>query len=379
MNQSKYSTNDIPKVTLHEHLEGTVSVNLARKLARKYQVDLKDLLFHPNCRSRNYYYDKSDFNAFLHAYDKISGLVRSNADYYYVTYNFLEECAKSNAVYAELIVSPSHMAEVDGKIDEKQYIERMISVEMAINEAKQHLDIDANLIATGVRNIGVANTNKISELIANYPSSKLKGFGMAGNEKENNYKMFASGFKNAKNAGLGLSLHAGEICGAENIWDAILYGADRIGHGITSVHDEKLIKYLADNKVLLEVCPTSNAVLVPEINADYSNHPLRTIYENGVKISLNTDDAALVHTTLENEYQVAADKFDFSRAELLDVSLCAIESSFADKNMKKELIGKIYDHITSDDKKEFKELAKQTKNDILSKRLLDRALGKIYE
>ncbi len=352
----------VPKASLHEHLEGSASSSFVSKVI-----------------GENNKYDKSDFNDFLQTYDKVATALEENpALYERLISEFLKENAENNVVYTEVIISPEHMAMKEGSFDAKTYKERLEAMYYAIKEIKNHYDIEIRFIATGVRNKGIENVNKIAEIVKKHPHPLVTGFGIAGNENDGSYKQYASGFKAAQNLGLGLSLHAGELGSVDNIWQALQMEPNRIGHGIASIKSAQLVIHLAKNKVLLELCPTSNVLLAPEMESSYSNHPLGVLYDNGVRISLNADNAGLFDTSIAKEYGVAKDRFGFSRIELLDITLCAIEAAFVDKKTKRRLIEQIDSQITKEDLNGFKLNSKRAFNHILQQRLKDRA-GKVYE
>ncbi|MBR1778744.1 MAG: adenosine deaminase [Alphaproteobacteria bacterium] len=383
---SKVNTAALPKVTLHEHIEGTVTPEMAAKLAQRHHVKLPDDFVmaegqydkndFPNGR---YAYDESDFGAFINTYDSVADMMRTPQDYYDVTKDYLSKNAAEGGVYAELILSPAHMAmEVNEKTGKSElsaprYRAMMEAISKAAQEVKEETGLETRFIATGVRNMGAENVKQVAEFIRDNPHPLVTGFGIAGNERAGEFDDFADALGIAKAAGLKLALHAGEIRGPESIKDAIRLGASRIGHGVSAPQDPAVMKDLAEKNIMVEVCPTSNRILVTDLKGDLDNHPARVLYDAGIRISLNPDDAGIFGTQTGKEHRISAEKFNFTKAEMLDITLCAIENSFADVKTRKQVKENVYKQMTAEDRQELKDLASNAKNPILKQRLETRA------
>ena len=375
-------TTSLPKVTLHEHIEGTVTPEMAVKLAHRHQVNLPDNFImregqydkqdFPNGR---YAYDESDFWAFINTYDSVADMMRTPQDYYDVTKDYLSKNAAEGGVYVEMILSPAHMAmEVNpetgkSELSAPRYNAMMNAISKAAKEVKEETGLETRFIATGVRNLGAENVKQVAEFIRDNPHSLVTGFGIAGNERAGEFDDFADALAIAKGAGLKLALHAGEIRGPESIKDAVRLGASRIGHGVSAPQDPEVMKDLAEKNVMVEVCPTSNRILVTDLKGDLDNHPARKLYDAGIRISLNPDDAGIFGTHTGKEHRISAEKFGFTKAEMLDITLCGIECSFADVKTRKQIKENVYKKMSEEDRKEMQELASKAKNPILKQRL----------
>lgn len=383
----KYNTAEMPKATLHEHIEGTVTPEMAAKLAQRHNVSLPDNFVmkdgeydkadFPNGR---YAYDESDFWAFINTYDTVADMMRTPEDYYDVTKDYLSKNAADGGIYAELIVSPMHMAtEVNpetgkAELSAPRYAAMLEAMTNAAEEVKESTGLETRFIATGVRNLGAENVTEVAKFVRDNPHPLVTGFGIAGNERAGKFDDFAEALSIAKGAGLKLALHAGEICGPESIRDAVRLGASRVGHGVSAVQDPALMKELAEKNIMVEVCPTSNRILVGELKGDLANHPARKLYDAGIKISLNPDDGGIFGTQTGKEHRISAKEFGFTKAEMYDITLCALDCSFADVKTRKQLKENVYKRMTAEDRKEMAEQAEKAQNPILKKRLETRAV-----
>jgi adenosine deaminase len=181
---------------------------------------------------------------------------------------------------------------------------------------------------------------KVARLMVDNPHPYVVGFGMGGNESMYTMSDFAPAYNIVSEAGYASTVHAGEICGPESVWDAInSLPISRIGHGVRSVEDDKLLVELFNRNIALEVCPGSNLAL--NVYPDWENHPLKHILESGISVSLNSDDPPFFNTSVGKEYQNAASFFDLSAEKLYEISAMAIEASFVDDQTKDKLIAKI--------------------------------------
>ena len=385
LSPSQYSLlQTLPKVVLHKHIEGSVAPSLALKLAEKYQVRLpQDFLYHegeydpqdfPNGRYR---YDESDFREFVKTYDTVAALVRDAEDYYWVTKDYLERNVKQGLIYCEFITSAYHMCtsvDTEGKVrwSAQRYAEIMQGIEKAIAEIKNEYGVETRLHACGVRHLPFADMLASAEFIAEYPRKSVTGFNIAGNEKAGKFTDFNQLHQLVAEIPLPKSYHAGEICGSESVREAIKCGAVRIGHGIASIQDPDLIRELIERQITLEVSPSSNRILVPELQSSLRNHPLRKLYDSGVRVCINTDDAGLFGTDIGKEYRIAVQEFAFCRVELLVITLCALECAFVEASVKDHLIQRVYQQFTAEDWEKLADLSKNCPNPVLKVRLQQR-------
>jgi adenosine deaminase len=321
-------TSHLKKVELHCHLEGAAPPSLTQSQARKYGVDTSSFL-----RDGIYLWD--DFAEFLVAYDKVSEVYRTEEDYALLTETYLDELAEIGTIYSELIVSPDHGDRIGLGAD--AYIS---GVSAGIRAAKAKSGIEARLIVTGERHFGPERVIKAAEYAAKSDNPLITGFNMAGEERMGRVADYARAFDIAREAGLGITIHAGEICGAFSVADAIdLVKPSRVGHGVRAIEDADLVRRLADLGTVLEVCPGSNIAL--GVFADFASHPLRVLKEAGVRVTINSDDPPFFHTSLGREYDLASSAFGFSEVEINDMTRTAIEAAFVDDATRQALLAKI--------------------------------------
>lgn len=377
---------DLPKVVLHEHLEGSIAPSLALKLAEKYQVRLPlNFLYQQGEYDEQdfpygrYCYDESDFREFVKTYDIVAALVRDAEDYYWVAKDYLMRNAKQGMVYCEFITSAYHMCADVGQNGEtiwssERYHTIMSAIEQAMAEVRAEFGVETRLHACGVRHLPFVDMLGSAKFIADNPRDSITGFNIAGNERSGEFEDFAELHQLVANIPLPKSYHAGEICTADSVRKAIKCGAIRIGHGIASIEDPDLIKQLIERQITLEISLSSNRILVPKLYSSLQHHPLRQLYDIGVRVCLNTDDAGLFGTDIGKEYRLAAQKFGFCRVELLDMTLCALECAFVDDTTRMGLIQRVYQQFCPDDWQQLSDLVTACPNPDLKQRLQQRLL-----
>lgn len=242
----------IPKAELHVHLEGTATPELVRRMARRNAIALPDGLFRPDGT-----FAWSGFLDFLRAYDAAAGTIRTARDYRDITYEYLAACAAEGAVYVELIASLDHGRKVG--LDDAEHL---AGIAQGIDDAYADHGIVGRIISSIVRNFGVADCEDVARRTVALAHPYVVGFNMAGDEAGFPAGDYTRAFAIAAGAGLGCSVHAGEHAGPESIRAALaLPGVVRISHGVRAIEDQALVAELAERRIALEICPTSNVAL----------------------------------------------------------------------------------------------------------------------
>jgi adenosine deaminase/aminodeoxyfutalosine deaminase len=181
-------------------------------------------------------------------------------------------------------------------------------------------------IFDAVRQFGEPAARAVAELAVQYKGPSVVGFGIGGDERKAGPEMFRDVYAYAADNGLRLTVHAGETVGPDSIWGALNLRAERIGHGLTARQDPELVEELATRQVPIEICITSN--LRTGCCAKLGDHPVRNYFDQGIMITLNTDDPAMFHTSMAQEYQIAQQAFGFNDEHLREVARNSFEAAF---------------------------------------------------
>lgn len=313
----------IPKAELHCHLEGSVPPALARELAVRNGLDLPHGLF-----GVNGHYAWTDFLSFLDSYDRVCGVLRKPRDFGDILYSYLQRSAAEGAVYVEMFCSPERPKALG--IPYATWLGALVD---AVDRAKRDFGIEARLIAICIRHLGPDRALALAQQVVAEPHPYVVALGMGGDESKFTPADFAPAYRLAHENGLGCTIHAGEVRGPESVWAAISdLPVTRIGHGVRSSEDPKLLEELVRRGTALEVCPGSNVAL--GLYPDRGAHPLHRLIEAGVRVTLSSDDPPFFHTSLGAEY----DNAGLDAAALRRITRTAIEVSFAEESLKAKLL-----------------------------------------
>jgi adenosine deaminase len=316
----------ISKAELHCHLEGSIPPFLARELAARNDLPLPDGLFGPDDS-----YVWRDFLSFLGAYDRVCGVLKKPRDFGDVIYSYLARAAAQGAIYVEMFCSPERPRSLG-----MTYADWLAALADGIDRAQQEFGIVGRITIICIRHLGPERALAMVQRMVAEPHPYVVGFGMGGDEAKYEPADFRPAYALARDEGYGCTVHAGEVRGPESVWSAIRdLPVTRIGHGVRSAEDPKLLEELARRGTVLEVCPGSNIAL--GIYTDRAAHPLHRLIEAGVRVTLGSDDPPFFHTSLEAEYEDAG----LDAATLRAITRTAIDASFADNTTKASLLAKI--------------------------------------
>ncbi len=262
-------------------------------------------------------YRCGDFAGFIEAFKWAVSFLRSPDDYALAARRLFADLATQNVRYAEVTLAAGVV--LWKGLD-------FAAVYEAVAREAARAPMPVWLVLDSVRHFGVEQAWQVARLAAERVGDRVVAFGIGGDEARGPAEWFGEVFAFCREQGLKLVPHAGENTSAEAVWAALRMGADRIGHGIRAIEDPALVVHLAERRVPLEISITSNVITgaVP----DMGSHPLRRLYEAGVPVILNTDDPAMFHTTLNEEYVLAAERFGFTDSELTRLAEESLQHGF---------------------------------------------------
>jgi adenosine deaminase len=316
------------KAELHCHIEGAAAPELVVAQAKKYGKDVS-----PYIRDGSFVWH--DFTSFLAAYDFSSDLFRTEEDYARLSEYYLSSLARDGAIYSEFFISPDHA--IKAGLSAQAYTDALGE---GILRAKAKTGIEGRRIVTGVRHVGVEAVEQAARFAVRCGNKLVTGFGLAGDERIGEFEDFVRAFEIAREAGLGITVHAGELTGWQTVEAALDHiKPSRIGHGVRAIENLDLVKRIADEGVVLECCPGSNVAL--SVFPSFAEHPFPALKKAGCKVTLNSDDPPYFWTSLKREYDMAAEHFGMGERELLDVTRTAIEAAFVDRKTKQALLAKL--------------------------------------
>ena len=315
----------LPKAELHLHLEGSVQPETLVELSRRHDEQPLDVA----AVEKLYRYE--DFSGFLQAFKAVTDRLRTPDDYELITYKLLEQLARENVLHAEITFSAGVVLWRQMDIDA---IFR--GMERGRARGERDFGVSALWIWDAIRQFGAEPAMKVVEAAARNGAT---GFGIGGDERKGPPEMFRDVYTEAKRRGLRLTAHAGETAGPESIWGALNLGAERIGHGMNAVVDAELMHVLAERQVPVEVCVTSN--LRTGCCRSVREHPVRKMFDEGLMVTISSDDPAMFETSVAREYALLQSEFGFTDDELRELVRNSFESSFLPAEKKVGLLDRV--------------------------------------
>lgn len=332
MNKSEFYKffKDIPKAELHIHIEAVMSRETIKKLyLKKNGVEFSD-------SEIKKLFSYSDLNGFIAAFLHVQDLFTEVSDFDLIFEDLKNYLLRNGVVHCEAFFAPSAFIKKGFN-----YAEMTKNFEKNLKKIKEETGITVWLLGDVSRTFGLENAENNYKMFKAHPFEGFIGIGLGGAEQKGPSKEFGPVFEKAIADKYHAVAHAGEDVGPESIWDALrICHAERIGHGITSVQDPELVKYVRDNKIPIEVCPTSN-VFTKKYVKKMAEHPVREMFDKGIPVTIATDDPIFFGAELLDEYWNLYSKLHFSKKDMKQIVINSFDDSFLPNDKKESFKAKV--------------------------------------
>jgi len=322
----------LPKVELHRHLEGCISATLLLEIAQEYRVKLPTTNLEVLRSLIQIRGQAANLKEFLDKFYWLGMAFPTLEAVEHVAYCVCRDCARDNIRCLELRFSPVFMS-----LEKPHSWDSLLhAVLKGARRAEEDFPIDVGFIIGISRSNPLGKAMRAVDIAGTYSGLGVVGLDLFGDEAEFPPELFTAVFEVADEADLNITVHAGEGGGETNVRVAIeKLKAARIGHGVKIINDEKMMEWVREQGIPLEICLTSNVMTqtVPSLE----EHPVRKLYDFGIRMSLNTDDPAICNTTLSKEYILAMEHFGFTLAEIKGLIADSLEQSFLEEYRKDKL------------------------------------------
>jgi len=328
----------LPKAELHCHLDGSVRPETLLELAREQRIQLprqtpEELATFMRVD------DAQSLDDYLRRFDFTISVLQNEEALERVAYELAEDAADEGIRYIEVRNAP--ILNVVKGLTLVQAVEAPLR---GLERAERDFGITARFIVAGLRQFPPENSLELARLAVEFKDDGVVAFDLAGGEKGNPASKHVEAFRYAREHNLAVTVHAGEGDGAQSVREAVhVLGANRIGHGTRLIEDPDLTQYVNDRRIALEVCLTSN--VQTRVADSYATHPLREYFDQGLNVTLNTDNRLMSGTTLTDEYIYAAEHLGLTVEELAGIALNGFESAFLPWEERLMLIEEVSDKI----------------------------------
>jgi adenosine deaminase len=323
---------DLPLVELHRHLDGSVRLQTILDLGIQYNLklpayDLEGLRLHVQVTT-----PQPGVMAFISKFEWMVGILVNEEAVRRIAYESVEDACNEGLDYVELRFSPMFMA-APHRLDPVAVVTAVID---GVVSAQHDFGTRANLIGIISRTYGPDRANEeLTALLSN--KNAITAIDLAGDEANFPAEWFSSHFQRARDAGWHVTVHAGESAGPESIWQALnTLGAERIGHAIRALEDQKLLEHLEKKQIGIESCLTSN--VQTSCIPDYASHPIKRFLELGICATINTDDPGISGITLPYEYNHAAPLAGLSGQQICQAQNNALDAAFLTDTEKSSIL-----------------------------------------
>ncbi|MDL1911036.1 adenosine deaminase [Chloroflexi bacterium CFX6] len=326
----------LPKVELHRHLEGSLRLDTMVDIARQHGMTIPADVLRLSTLVQVQEEDKFTFQNFLSKFNTLRMFYRSPDVIHRITREAIEDAAKDNVRYMELRFTPVALSRAE-RFPLHDVIDWVIA---SAGEAARNHNLNVKLIASVNRHESAELAEQVAWLAGEHINNGLVALDLAGNEAEFPSQPFYGIFKEAKQAGLHVTIHAGEWGPAKHIQEAIEeLGAERIGHGVRVLEDESVAALARERGTAFEVCVTSN--YQSGVVGTLEEHPLMKMFENGINVTINTDDPSISRITLSHEYYNACDALQMPQFTLKERIVAAAQAGFLPDDEKEKLVAQL--------------------------------------
>lgn len=315
----------LPKAELHLHLEGTIEPATLFEIQQSHGLKSATL---PEVEKLFQY---ADFTGFLTSFKDITEHLKEPADYELITYRLMERLKAEHILHAEVYISVGVCL-----IRKQNFAAIFEGLERGRERGTRDFGVSLLWIFDAVRQFGSAEAQRVAELSVLYQERNVIGFGIGGDERKAGPEIFREVYAYCAEHGVRLTAHAGETTGPESIWGALNLHAERIGHAFSASQDPDLIQELAERQIPVEICVTSN--LKTGVCTALTDHPVKQYFEEGMMVTINSDDPAMFATSLSREYQLLQDHFGFTDEHLRELARNSFEAAFLPAEKKVEFL-----------------------------------------
>lgn len=313
---------NLKKIELHLHLDGSINLELMQKLTNLGLNDLKkQTIANKKCQ---------DLKEYLTKFDLPISLMQTKENLTLIAKQLVNDLALENVIYAEIKIALMSHTKKGLTYDE--------IIEAVLKGLKTNKQVKTNLILCMRRGYPEDINIKTIETAYKYLNKGVVAIDLVGDEKQYKLKNYLKLFQIAKEKGIPFTIHAGEVDSLD-LQEVLTLNPTRIGHGVKCIDNFKILKQIKEKNILLEICPTSN--IQTKAFETYTNHPIKTLYDNKINISINTDNRTVSNINLTNEYLKLINNFNFTINDLKKINLNSINYTFLTPKEKISLFEKM--------------------------------------
>ena len=317
----------MPKVELHLHLDCSLSYRVVEQLRPGITgQDYRDRFIAP--------FPSKNLNEYIDTASHGIELMQDRTGLQAVTLDLFDQLVQDQVIYTEIRFAP--LEHIRQGMSPESVIEAVLE---AMETAQTQSGIQAGLILCTLRHYTAKQSMQTAQLVIKYHDKGVIAFDIASDEAHYPVDNHVQAFQIVREAGIPCTAHAGEARGPESVWETLQdFQPQRLGHGVRSIEDPSLIRYLKEHRIFLEVCPTSN--IQTQVFPSMADHPVNELFRYGIPLCINTDGRTLSDTTLTREYQLIHETFGWSMDDFFQSNKDAIEAAFLPETAKTELLAR---------------------------------------